>query len=373
MVRQKMTQREIAKINRMLILNSIREKGVATKYDISSTLKLSHTTVNTYVAQLMQEGLVKEAGYGASIGGRRPVMVEIAKTAGYFFGVVLAPHRVTLTLVNLIGEELARRNVPYGIGEPFPGILDQLDNMMERMLDQEKISRKHVRGVGMVFPGVVDHEELYVEYAPNIGVRDFSLKDFEKKLGMKLYIENEAIAGLLAEQFAGDVDPGQNVVYVSVAEGIGAAVWINHEIYRSNNGRAGEFGHVNVDPDGLQCKCGRKGCWELYASKDAFERYQKEYGESSQKALEIYTEYLFKGLESILLAVSPDEILIGGEPVDVLRQAVDLGVERLRCNKKFYGYEKTPIRATSLSENPVYMGSYLVPFARTYRVKQFGI
>ena len=71
MVHQKMTQREIAKINRMLILNSIREKGVATKYDISSTLKLSHTTVNTYVAQLMREGLVKEAGYGASEGEGR--------------------------------------------------------------------------------------------------------------------------------------------------------------------------------------------------------------------------------------------------------------------------------------------------------------
>lgn len=377
---KKLTQKQIAKNNRMLILNLIRKKGVATKHDLYSTLELSHTTINTYVSELTKENLVEEAGFGESIGGRRPVTLQIAKDSGYFFGIYLAPSKSKIILVNLIGEELAREDVIYKKSIPFDDVLDKIFDSSREMLRTNKIKIKQVKGAGMAFPGVVNSKELYVEYAPNIGLRNYNLKDFEKKLGIKLYVENEAVAGLLSEQFSGDIKGSRNVVYVSVAEGIGTAVLIDGRVYKSNNGRAGEFGHVNVVPDGLKCNCGRHGCWELYASTTALKRYSKTNIDNTgatkevetnikndeESAIEEYTKYLFKGLESILLAVSPDEVVIGGEVGLKMNEIIDLGINKLHLNHNFYGYENTIIRATSSKENPAYAGSYLIAFSEVY-------
>ena len=372
--------------NHKKLLNLLRTKGEMTKPELSEALGLSHTTINTYVEQLTAEGLIENAGFGESAGGRRPHLVRLSENARYFFGAYFAPERVVVLAVNLAGREIARRTLI-----PRPVFEETLESVREAMLEitqSKQLDPSRVMGLGMSFPGVVDAERKFVEYAPNIGLRRFSFADFESRLGMALIPENEAVTAALAHRFMDPSMAGKNFVYVSVAEGIGTGIFIDGDIYKSSNKKAGEFGHIKVADNGLPCKCGRTGCWELYASKTALIRYYREqagntresgedlldglrraFKEGKPQAIEAvtrYCRYLFRGIETILLSLSPDEIIIGGDLGALMGDIVSYGAGVLKLNARFFGYESVPIRVSMFKETGAILGSALLPLYQVY-------
>lgn len=388
----KITQEDISRQNRVKILGMLWEKGCVTKHDLSSALHLSHTTVNAYIQSLQGEGLVEIVGMGESIGGRRPVVVGLVKGARHFFGVNLAPGRVKILTVNLLGEETARRELPRADGEAFEETLNRAGQSIREMIAAEQLDRRRIMGVGMTFPGVVNRARGRVEYAPNLGIRDYCLDGFAAELGLPLHVENEAVAAAAAEQMLGIAGRAENMVYVSVAEGIGAGIIIERGVYKSNNQRAGEFGHIGVVEGGLPCNCGRAGCWELYASKPALLRYYHEAGggapqeeaaalqelaaafrrgePAARRALEQYARYLFRGIENILLTLSPDEVVVGGDLGELMPAVIRMGTDELELNKRFFGYEHVPIRASGFRENGAVIGSALLPLDELYHFRR---
>jgi len=372
--------------NHKKLLNLLRVRGEMTKLELSEALGLSHTTVSTYIEQLTAEGLVESAGFGESAGGRRPLMVRLAENARFFFGAYFAPDRVVIPAVNLAGREIARRTIA-----PAPVFEETLEKVRRAVLDiikSEKLDPSRVMGLGMSFPGVVDSARKFVEYAPNIGLRSFSFAEFESALGVELFLENEAITAALAYRFNNPAMAGKNFVYVSVAEGIGTGIFIDGNIYKSVSNKAGEFGHIKVADNGLPCKCGRTDCWELYASKTALLRYCRELMGNSREsdeallpglheafkkgeapaleAVRRYARYLFRGIETILLSFSPDEVIIGGDLGELMGDIVSYGVNDLQLSSRFYGYESVPIRVSALKETGAILGSALLPLYRVY-------
>ncbi len=323
------------------------------KLELSEALELSHTSINAFTERLIQLGLVQYAGIGESSGGRRPVMIRLQENSRYSFGVCIAAESIHIVLADLVGHEKARRTIRPGA--TFDSTLRRIQRGIRDLITSETLDPSKLLGVGMTFPGVVDSERKLVEYAPNIGLRDYYFQDFERALGLQLYLENEAVAAARAEQFCNFAKAKQSFVYVSVAEGIGTGIVIDGKAYKSRNHKAGEFGHIRVSDQGLRCKCGRTDCWELYASKAALERY----------GIERYAGYLFRGIETILLALSPDEIIVGGTIAN-MAEIIDCGVMILRLNLDFYGYENIPIRATEFSENAAIRGSALLPLYDLY-------
>jgi len=373
-------------LNHRKLLNLLRTKGEMTKLELSEALGLSHTTINTYVEQLTAEGLIENAGFGESAGGRRPMMVRLAENSRHFFGVYFAPERVVILAANLLGREIARRTIA-----PCPVFEDTLESIRKAILDMakaEKLDFSRIMGLGMSFPGVVDSERKYVEYAPNIGLRGCSFAEFEERLGLELFLENEAVTAALAHRFVDSAMAGKNFVYVSVAEGIGTGIFIDGAIYKSRSKKAGEFGHMKVADSGLPCKCGRTDCWELYASKNALMRYYRQLtgnsrerdedlladlrqafikgDEKATEAVRRYVSYLFRGIETILLSLSPDEIIIGGDLGELMGDIVSYGLNDLKLNSRFFGYESVPIRVSMFKETGAIPGSAFLPLYQVY-------
>ncbi|NTV89831.1 MAG: ROK family transcriptional regulator [Clostridiales bacterium] len=386
------TQDRISDMNRVKILRKLRDKGQMTRFDLSSSLGLSHTTINTYIQQLIGEGLVETLGTAESMGGRKPLIIRLVKNARYSFGVNISFEKVEILLVNLLGDEIERQIFSYGSNDSFDDILEKLREKLWQIIKFQSVEPEKILGVGIAFPGRVDDDRNLVEYAPNLGIRNYSFEDFQKKLGLKLHLENEANVAAYAEQLAGNANGKGNIVYVSVAEGIGAGIIIQNYIYKSTRKKAGEFGHIRIMDAGLACKCGRKDCWELYASKPALLKYYSEFmlefgvaGKSTLEALERayaggetaarlavekYAGYLFMGIENILLALNPDEVIIGGELGAFSAEIIKVGVDKLGLNRKFYGYEDICIHSSGFRANGAVTGSAMLPLEDIYNYQK---
>jgi glucokinase len=145
----------------------------------------------------------------------------------------------------------------------------------------EQLRRDHdVKALGIGAAGFVDETGSRVLFAPHLAWRDEPLRDAVARLtGLPVVVENDANAGGWAEWRFGAVRGESHVVLVTLGTGIGGAIVIDGEPYRGHHGIAGEFGHMQVVPDGLACDCGNRGCWEQYASGRVLTRRGREAAE----------------------------------------------------------------------------------------------
>jgi glucokinase len=137
-----------------------------------------------------------------------------------------------------------------------------------------ELAKTHpVEAVGVGAAGLVDETRSVVRFAPNLGWREQPLRSLlEAATGLPVVVENDANAAAWAEYRFGAARGRDDVVMVTVGTGIGGALIADGMLYRGGFGLAGEIGHLVLDPDGPPCGCGRRGCWEQYASGNALLR-----------------------------------------------------------------------------------------------------
>ena len=168
----------------------------------------------------------------------------------------------------------------------------------------------------------------------------------EERLGKKVIIENDANAAALGEYLAGSAKGSKNAVAITLGTGVGGGIIINGKIYSGSNFAGAELGHMVIVKDGKECGCGRKGCWEAYASATGLINLTKQKilsdklefsymyklcngdlnkvegrtafdamaaGDPTAKAVvEEYLGYLATGLVNIINIFQPDILCIGG-------------------------------------------------------------
>jgi predicted NBD/HSP70 family sugar kinase len=172
-----------------------------------------------------------------------------------------------------------------------------------------------------------------VIFAPNLHWRDFDLKSaIEKKMKLPVHVANAAIACLLAQLTFHQVEGNGDAVLITASEGLGAAIFLNGSIITGHDGMAGEIGHISIDPQGPECACGQRGCWEVFASCQAALRYFRklqpdhrsvtfsellslaEAGNAhADAALTRQAREIGGGLRLIVAALSPEIVYIAGE------------------------------------------------------------
>jgi glucokinase len=134
----------------------------------------------------------------------------------------------------------------------------------------ELLERYEAEAVGIGAAGFVDETRSMVLFAPNLAWRDEPVKkQVEERVGLPVFVENDANAAAWAEATLGAARGHDHVMLIAVGTGIGAGIVIGGELYRGGWGAAGEPGHYRVVPDGRPCGCGNRGCWEQYASGNA--------------------------------------------------------------------------------------------------------
>lgn len=142
----------------------------------------------------------------------------------------------------------------------------------------KELAAEHtVSSIGVGAAGFVDSARRSIIFAPNIMWRDEPLADkLEEATGLPTLIENDANAAAWGEFTYGVARNADSIVFVTLGTGVGGGIIINGKLLRGSNGFAGEIGHLNLIPDGVNCGCGSRGCWEQYSSGTALVRMARE-------------------------------------------------------------------------------------------------
>jgi predicted NBD/HSP70 family sugar kinase len=386
-------QETIKTANKKMIINLLYNKRELTKQQIALETGVSIPTVINNVNELIEEGFVEEAGVAPSSGGRKPIIVSFKPNARYSFGVDITLHDFRIILTNLdseIVDEVYRKLGDGLTADSVKGINKLLANIcaeIEGMINKNQLQRERVLGIGFSVPGTVNEEALVLELAPNLSLKNINFKELSEKLQLPVYIENEANAAAFAELRLGVAKDMRNLVYVSITEGMGTGIVVQDYLYKGKNKRAGEFGHMTIVKDGRGCKCGRKGCWERYASEGALleaysheickdinlESFFQELAKGQSTAVRLwdeYLDYLAAGLQNIILILDPHYIVIGG-PISGYEEFLIKPLrEKVFIENSFFSAGDTKIFTAKFQSRASTIGAALLPLQKVFFINQ---
>jgi len=330
------TSREI---NRQIALNLIRAHQPISRADLARLMNVRRGVASLLVSELLSENLIFEGALGESVGrGRRPTFLYIDSRERCVVGVDIRASRTYILVTDVVGRQLGAVS-SFQTNRDVDVLIQELARRIKQILTDYNACE----GVGVSVPGMVEPTKGRVVHAPTLAWHDVNLRDpLAAALGIPVQIENSGKACALAQLWAtrSDVVASGNSVFVSVSDGVGVGIVVNGEVLRGRHNTAGEFGHVPLSIDGPKCSCGATGCWEAYVSNlatlsryfgrdlsDPRPRDSEEAGFSVEDliararageakalaALNSTARYLGLGLASIVNALDPARVYIGGE------------------------------------------------------------
>jgi glucokinase len=203
-------------------------------------------------------------------------------------GVDIGGTKIAAGVVDEGGEVQAvgRRSTPKRDADAVVDVITELVGSLVRGTEEE------ILGVGLGVAGFVDAEQSHVLTASNLGWTNEPIRDkLTRRLGLPVVVENDANAAAWGEFRFGAGVGRDDMIMVTVGTGVGGGIVIDGRLQRGAHGVGAEFGHMIVVPDGRQCGCGRRGCWEQYASGSSLVRYAREFAASQREDAALLLEF----------------------------------------------------------------------------------
>ncbi|MBQ6555878.1 MAG: ROK family protein [Firmicutes bacterium] len=309
-----------------------------------------------------------------------------------YLGIDLGGTNITAGLVDETGKLIDKRTTPTMNGRSAEDILDDMAALCEKLIAENELDLKDVKSLGIGLPGLLDKKKGVLVYANNLNFDGVNVvKEMKKRIKLPVYIENDANCAAIGENTCGAAYGDKNVIYVTLGTGVGAGIILDGKVFDGAFGGGGEAGHMVIVADGELCTCGRKGCWEAYASASALRRegriaaakypssriFQKVDGdirlidaktvfdaadEGDEAAMNIvhdYQIYVAIGLVNLVNIFQPEAIVIGGGICARGSKLTDPIVEIL--NTRVYGGKlKTKIVVATLGNDAGIVGAAML-------------
>jgi len=264
---------ELRRLNRLRVIGALRDEEVISRAEIARRTGLSRSTVSSLVADLQREGLVLEHDGGGADRrtGRPPILLAFDPSAGAALGIAFDHAHVRVAVADLSSRVLAERTLALDVDHAAHEAMDAASALAHAVLEEAGVPAGAVMGAGVGLPGPVAHETGEVASATILPgwVGIAVLAELRERLGVPVLVDNDVNLGALAEAAYGAGRDETDLLYLMLSDGIGAGLVLNGRPYRGKAGFAGEIGHVLVDPDGLVCRCGNRGCLETVAAGPA--------------------------------------------------------------------------------------------------------
>lgn len=322
-------------MGRVRVLRALTERPHISRSEIISRTGLARATVSSIVVELINAGLVRESEQAAVAGsraGRPPQVLSLVPESSYALGLDIAHDHVRAILTDIVGTVRWDDILPMAVDRAPERALEAAARLINAALADTGVPREKVLGLGAGIACLVDKDgrRLHAEgVMPGwVGVRPGdALAD---RTGLPVRIINDANAGVLAERRWGAAVGCDNVVYLRLSSGIGAGIMCDGRMLLGHRGIAGELGHIIVDPHGMLCRCGNRGCLETIASPPAIaELLARSWGRpvgsddlvellrrgdrGTARAIEDAGQAVGKALAIAVLILNPEVIVVGGD------------------------------------------------------------
>lgn len=374
----------IRDINRQIVLNYVRERGPISRAEIAHETALQRSTVSLIVEELRVDGLIEEVS-GESTGGRPPILLSLRTADAVAVGVDVGTTRTIVATSDLAGRVMQQEKF-----DTHPDAAVTTNLIIERANKLIKKSRNTIEGIGISLPGVVDPDGSRL-YVPHFKWRDLPLAErINAATRLPVTMENDANAAAQAELWFGrpEIREVRDFILVLVEAGVGTGIVFDGQVYRGENGAAGEFGHMTIGQGApVACASGSRACWEAFASeRSALARYatmtgssngatQPNFGQlvdlalqgqdAARNALKETAYYLGVGIANLIEGLAPEAVIVGGPIVrswPLISEEIKVAVEATICR----GLPSTKIIASTLGPEPTLMGAISLVLASKF-------
>jgi glucokinase-like ROK family protein len=352
-------QEKVRKINKSIVMNTLRLHAPISRARVANLTGLNRGTVSNIVNALIEEGLVSENEQEDSRVGRPAISLGLRPDGGAVIGLEIGVDFINIILTNFVAETLWATRVDISPLQSQTGIISQAEQLVERALSIIEERRLRPLGLGVGLPGLINLHRGELIIAPNLNWRNVPLRlMWNQRFRLPIYIENEANLAALGEYYFGVARGFDNFIYLSSGIGLGGGIMHEGKLFRGGYGYAGEIGHIQRDPQGEKCACGRIGCWETQVGPRAvLRRVKKELQTHSDqvlldacqgdfknltfemvvkfalegnnicaRAIEEVATYLGEGIADLVNVFNPELVVIGGAFIlgkDILQPIIE--------------------------------------------------
>lgn len=258
--------------NRSAILKLLNDKGSMSRKDIAVSLGLTPATVTLISTELISSGILCEKGEMAEEkrAGRRKVSIDINYQYKYVLSVSIEAAEIVIAISDLKGQCLAAKGMATDPSLPPEELLKTVAAEGKALMWEQGIKKDSVLGVGVSLPGPVKRDTGVSLHAYRIWNEAVPVKELlNGYLDLPVIAENNVKAFAEGELIYGSGKKQENLLFIKWGPGVGSAIIIENRIYDSQNSKTAEIGHYIVEPGGLQCRCGRRGCLETHVATHA--------------------------------------------------------------------------------------------------------
>jgi len=287
----------------------------------------------------------------------------------YAIGIDIGGTKISVTLGTSQGKILIRKKIMTRLHAGSKTCLKEILAAIQALFREFKLTSKDILGIGIGAPGAVNSKTGVLPRSPNLaGWAGMPIvRILRNKFKLPVYIANDANAAAFGELVFGAGRKMQNIIYVTVSTGVGGGLIMNGKLYEGAGFVAGEIGHMSIVPEGRLCKCGRRGCLEMYASGTAIARFYneakkkqltgaKEVGfaaaSGDRTAIQSYEKaayYLGIGLANLMNILNPEVIVVGG---GVLKSSLPSYWKKVLVSAKQHAWPEA-FRTTKILKSPL--------------------
>jgi predicted NBD/HSP70 family sugar kinase len=270
--------RDLRRSNRSLMLRHLYFHQSVSRQDLIRATGLSTASVSNVVTDLIDDGIVVEAGAVESEGGRPRILLEVDNSRFQVIGVDVGETHVRVERFDLALSELARADIPMTPGHYEPEVV--VAGIAAGLAAVGTDSGAELLGIGIGVPGIVQAGPEAVVHCQTIGWDAVPLEALLRRVtDLPLFIDNGATTMGQAEMWFGAGLAAADTVFLLIGSGVGASVLAGGEPYRGASTSAGEWGHVTAEIGGRRCRCGARGCLEAYiGAESVIARYREATG-----------------------------------------------------------------------------------------------
>lgn len=248
------TPRGMKAINKKRILHCIQENAPISRAEIASKAKISKPTVSQLVDELLQENWVIEKGTGeaSSQGGRRPIQLYFNHEAAFVIGVDIGGTKVKSIICDLTGTII--QSSSFTTAQYLQkGLVKKIAAEVDHLVETGNIQKEKILGMGVGVPGITDSDSGIVVEAPSLNwVRYPFLAEVKKYFDFPVFLDNDVNIAALGEQWLGNAQNKENILFIAVGTGIGSGIIIHNKLYRGFSNAAGEMGYMVTDKNEIK-------------------------------------------------------------------------------------------------------------------------